>query len=195
MKEQVLVFQQDLFDVYPKGFSKEADIYLDKILYPSNLLFLDRETAEKDPTHKQVIPYCMLGKTDGTIFVYQRTKKSGEKRLHGNYSLGIGGHINPSDAKNGNSYLVGMERELDEEVSISERFISNFIRGVLYDDSNEVGRVHFGVVHHYTFPAYTNIELKEDALTKGEFWTISEIRANIAAFENWSQLTFKELWG
>ncbi|RME72815.1 MAG: phosphoesterase, partial [Verrucomicrobia bacterium] len=57
--------------------------------------WLPRPAAESDPTHKQWIPYILLCTRDDLLAVYPR--RGSETRLHGLWSCGIGGHINPVD--------------------------------------------------------------------------------------------------
>ena len=73
--------------------------------------FVDRPLAEQTPDWKQWIPYCVLrcrppGSTpaprgpqdaDRGILRVQRTKGQSEARLHGSWSIGIGGHVEPED--------------------------------------------------------------------------------------------------
>src|SRR5437016_3151552 len=71
-----------------------------------------------------------------------------ETRLHGLYSVGIGGHISEEDHglfSKDRGYQEGMRRELNEEVAIHEG--NEATVAVINDDSTEVGCVHFGVVH------------------------------------------------
>ena len=55
-----------------------------------------RDRMEVDPGFKQVIPYLVL--RDGErYFLMRRTAAGGDARLHGRYSIGVGGHLNPGD--------------------------------------------------------------------------------------------------
>jgi len=54
-----------------------------------------RERMERDPTFKQVIPYVVL-RDEERYFLMQRTSAGGDARLHGRYSIGVGGHLNPA---------------------------------------------------------------------------------------------------
>jgi predicted NUDIX family phosphoesterase len=195
MNEQVLVFPASLLDEYPLGFSSDINHYLDKIFERQNTLYLDRKVAEADPSYKQIIPYCLFQYENiDKLFVYQRTKKGGESRLHDNYSLGVGGHINPGDDKAGKDwYLSAMRREIAEEVKITGSF-TNSIKGVIYDDSNEVGKVHFGVVHLFTLFDVVDMACKDVGLANGSFWSYNTIFENLDKFESWSQLVFKNLF-
>ena len=49
---------------------------------------------EEDPSYKQLISYCLLENENDEILVYQRLSGGGEERLHGQSSVGVGGHMN-----------------------------------------------------------------------------------------------------
>ena len=70
-----------------------------------------RERMERDPTFKQVIPYVVL-RDEERYFLMQRTSAGGDARLHGRYSIGVGGHLNPGD----DGLLGGLQREWHEEL-------------------------------------------------------------------------------
>ena len=58
--------------------------------------FLPREQAEYDNTVRQIIPYVIL-RRGRHYFLLRRLKKQTETRLHEKLSLGVGGHINPTE--------------------------------------------------------------------------------------------------
>ena len=96
---------------------------------------------ERDPAFKQVIPYLVL--RDGSrYFLMQRTTAGADARLHGRYSIGVGGHLNPGDG----GLLGGLRREWHEELVAD--FIPEFeLVALLNDDTTEVGAVHLGAVY------------------------------------------------
>ena len=100
-----------------------------------------RDRMEEDPSFKQVIPYLVL--RDGErYFLMQRTTAGRDARLHGRYSIGVGGHLNPGDG----GLLGGLRREWDEELVAD--FVPDFrLVALLNDDTTEVGAVHLGAVY------------------------------------------------
>ena len=58
--------------------------------------FVERAHAERDPSLKQPIPYCVVIQ-DGKVLLLTRSKKGGEARLHDKLSIGVGGHVEPVD--------------------------------------------------------------------------------------------------
>src|SRR6202011_3050632 len=150
-EENILVVKRALFDQLGnfQGLNFEPRKYLDAILSRGNNFFLRRDQAEKDPSHKQIIPYALLTHGDKVLH-YVRGKKAGEQRLVAKGSIGIGGHMNESDESlfvlDEAAYRAGVEREVNEEVQIDAQF-EDRIAALLNDDTTEVGRVHLGIVH------------------------------------------------
>jgi predicted NUDIX family phosphoesterase len=194
--ENVLVFPRALFErlgVF-QGFSAEVDRYLPTILNDKNNSFLPRALAEIDPTFKQIIPYVVV--TDGeNILHYVRGKKAGEQRLVAKGSIGIGGHINEEDhtffAFGLQAFQDAVEREVREELSVQGSFDAKPV-GLINDDSTEVGRVHFGIVH-LLFRTPDKVKKNEQVITQVEFLPIEELKTKREQMESWSQLCLDNL--
>lgn len=189
--ENILVVPRGVFEALGafEGLSFEADRYLASFLDPRNNLFLPRPAAEDDPGHKQIIPYLVL-RHGNRVLCYTRGKSGGEARLHAKMSIGIGGHINDGDAHAEHfdraSYLRAVERELHEELDIPGGYRQKPV-AVLNDDSNDVGRVHLGVVHLVDVGT-TEIRPREDAIADPVFLTAEELRERRDRLETWSQI-------
>ena len=96
-------------------------------------------------------------------FVYERLSGGGEERLHGQSSIGVGGHMNDVvGADSINEVLrVNAQRELEEEVGLASEDSQNMeYIGFINDDTNEVGKVHMGVVFKITVHT-SDVEAKE----------------------------------
>ncbi len=189
--ENVLVVRRDLFDRLGafQGIQPDTAPYLDAFLKRENNCFLPRSRAEDDPTHKQIIPYAVFTH-EGKILRYVRGAKSGEKRLVAKGSLGIGGHINDSDESlfsfDLDAYRTAVRREIDEELKIAGAWTDR-VAALINDDSNDVGRVHLGVVHVVTLDSPT-VTAGEKAIAELGFFTPEELRANRDQLETWSQI-------
>jgi predicted NUDIX family phosphoesterase len=169
-----------------QGFNPASESLVKSLLENPQLLFMQRDLAENDPNYKQLIPYVVFQSPKG-FFSYQRGKASSETRLRMLRSLGVGGHIEKEDGDIGqNSYVKGLWRELKEEVGIDP---SNNIKllGFINDDSNDVGKVHLGIVHLYQLET-SDLESKELNLTDCKFSSISKIKEEEESFETWSRL-------
>lgn len=189
--EQVLVITRSLLDELGsfQGFNTEVEQYLPSILDPKNNFFMDRGAAEDDPSHKQLIPYVLL-RLNGEFVHYSRGKAGGEARLHAKRSMGIGGHINPEDEREDHlgyeTYMAGVEREIAEEVVIDGSYTQKII-GLLNDDSNEVGKVHLGVVHLFDVTG-SSVASNEDAIADLQLSNPEEIKSDVyERLETWSQ--------
>jgi predicted NUDIX family phosphoesterase len=193
LEEYVLVFPTRLLEHIGafQGISLELDKYLDIILNPKNHTFMKRKDAESDPAYKQLIPYALLHCGD-TIFVYRRGKLQAEKRLLGNYSLGIGGHISVTDPGLFNTtYEDGLKREINEEVVIESPYTQRVV-ALLNDNSNEVGKVHFGIVHVLTLEKPL-VKPREKSINETKFLGIDELQKDVEGFENWSKICIQHI--
>lgn len=152
-----------------------------------------RGGVEKNPLFQQLIMYAFV--LNGKKFlVYQRdtTGKHSDSRLSGKVSVGIGGHMDPTDLTLEDS----LWRELDEEaeivvdgssaffrnvkgqlnISLMKKLISIEPVGILKDGRDEVGMVHLGIICMIK-PKKNNVEFRlktgEEA-AKFSFVTLSE---------------------
>jgi predicted NUDIX family phosphoesterase len=195
-EENVLVVKRALFDQLGsfQGLNFEPRKYLDAILSRGNNFFLTRAQAEKDPTHKQIIPYVLLTHGDKVLH-YVRGKKAGEQRLVAKGSIGIGGHMNESDeslfALDEAAYRGGVEREVGEEIAINTKFDDRIV-ALLNDDSTEVGQVHLGVVHVFKLTE-PKVEKREAMITNVAFLGKDELMARRDSLETWSQICLDSL--
>lgn len=148
-----------------------------------------RGDMEEDPTYKQLISYCLLENEKGEILVYERLSGGGESRLHGQSSIGVGGHMNDvMDAQSINEVLrVNAQRELEEEVGLNSSKTQNMeYIGFINDDTNEVGEVHLGVVFKIRVDS-NSVEAKETDTLKIKWMNQGKIE-NYDDFETWSAL-------
>lgn len=180
------------------GFESDVDRFLNPILASGQLSYQPRGRMETDPSFKQLIPYVLLEWTDsaGTkfLFTYTRGGGGGESRLHAKRSVGIGGHISEEDSAEGaDAYRTGMQRELSEEVNLGSSYVETK-EGLIYDPSNEVGKVHLGVVHRFVLDEPV-VSSNEADLAEGGFVSIDELVEEMDRLETWSQLAIKSLYG
>jgi len=199
-EEHVLVIPAETIDAIGtiEGFESRVDEFLGPILASDRLAFRPRSQMEVDPSFKQLIPYVILEWKDpnGTphVFAYTRGGGGGEKRLHAKRSIGIGGHISREDADDGaDAYTTGMHRELDEEIHLDSEYTES-CEGLIYDPSNEVGRVHLGVVHRFRLAA-PKVASNEADLADGGFTPVDDLFAQREQLETWSQITLDALYG
>jgi predicted NUDIX family phosphoesterase len=214
MPEQVLVVPRtELFVAEEAGFSgvqqDGVDGYLERIARCGR--FAPRDDVEEDPSLQQIIPYgmvCFDDPGDGAhVFLMRRTRGGNESRLHDRYSIGVGGHINPVDGlssrtdsavvadpasvtDSGSSpredlVRAALERELAEELHVDTSYSVSCI-GVLNDDSNAVGEVHFGVVYRIDV-AGPEVRVRETDQLEGHFVPFAELSDYDERLESWSR--------
>jgi len=192
-EERVLCFERKLLESLGlfQGLSLEVEKYLPVVTSTSHLTYLNRSAAENDKRYKQLIPYVLLVCND-KILRYRRGKGGGESRLHGFFSVGIGGHISEEDHQlfSNDPYREGMRRELMEEVAIDgdrETAVA-----VINDDSTEVGCVHFGVVHVMQVPD-ESVASRRSGIVGPEFVPFAEAVKNLSEYESWSRFCLEHL--
>ncbi len=176
---------------YFEGLCFDFSNYLTIIEGQQNIAFKRREEMEVNPNYKQIIPYVILFH-NGTIFSYRRGKLLGEKRLLGNSSIGVGGHISAHDRNLFDAtYKEAMRRELNEEVEIASPY-KEYTAALLNDDSNEVGRVHFGIVHILCLDKPI-VKPREKSMNEPAFVDQTALLKDINKYENWSQICIRNL--
>jgi predicted NUDIX family phosphoesterase len=171
------------------------DAAVARLLDPANHFFMDRAAAEEDPTHKQLIPYCVF-RCGERILHYTRGKSGGESRLHAKISVGVGGHVNPVDTGGGktgpDAYHAAVTREIEEELELPE-YHGHRIIALLNDDSNPVGQVHLGIVHLVDLKSDA-VTAREDALADLGFSTLAQLDGQrFEELETWSQFCIRHL--
>lgn len=196
--EQVLVVPRALFEeigAFEGIRTENLDAALARLLDPAGHFFMDRAAAEEDPSHKQIIPYCVFRCGD-RILHYTRGKSGGESRLHAKLSVGVGGHVNPVDMDGGKTgpaaYHAAVTREIEEELDLPRNHEHRII-ALLNDDSNPVGSVHLGVVHLVELDS-ADVSSREDALANLGFSTLEELAGPLHdRLETWSQFCIRHL--
>lgn len=145
-----------------------------------------RAAMERDSSFKQIIPYLVL--RDGArYFLMQRTDGGSDARLHGLFSIGVGGHLNPGDG----GLLGGLEREWHEELLAD--FLPEFhLVALLNDDTTPVGAVHLGAVYVADVGGRP-VAIRETKKLSGAFAEPADVAAVVGRMETWSRLCFEFL--
>jgi predicted NUDIX family phosphoesterase len=223
--EVLVVDRADFFGGdWPQGFvplaGDAAAAFLDAAWRRGR--FVDRPQAEQNPAWKQWIPYCVLrcgcreaapaggtaasGAAATGLFWVQRTSGQSEPRLHGSWSIGLGGHVEPIDGAAGDRqesgaecFLRSLERELAEELTLARPLPKPRFVGLLCDDLTPVGQVHAGLVYVCDLAAdlaaaRQAVGVREISKLRGGFGSLVEFRElwqDPARFESWSQFLIR----
>lgn len=199
MDELVLCFPRTLLD----SIRHDSQTFYDEALWShitSSLEPIPRSLAETDYTRKQLIVYVIVRVND-LILSYQRTPKDSEERLRAKYSIGFGGHVNATDLSLFSStddyrqlLRQAVWREVGEEITINSGVIGEpELICFINDDSNDVGRVHFGVVWLIRLRA-PSVNLRgERGIGTLLFRNIRELEGLGNSLESWSRLMISYL--
>ena len=193
-EERVLCFERKLLEDLGlfQGLSFEVEKYLPVLTSPSQLVYLNRTEAEQNRRYKQLIPYVLLI-CGGKVLRYRRGRGGQETRLHGLYSVGVGGHISDTDDglfSKDVGYRDAMRRELKEEVDVEA--VDEKAVGLINDDSTDVGYVHFGVVHIMHVKA-EKAAGRRSGIVGPEFIPTADAVKNAANYESWSRFCLEHL--
>jgi predicted NUDIX family phosphoesterase len=193
-EERVLCFERKLLQELGvfQGLSLDVEKYFAVVTSSANLAYRNRSEAEQDKRFKQLIPYVLII-CSSKILRYRRGRGGQETRLHGLYSVGIGGHISEEDNglfTSGVGYREGMRREIMEEVAVDE--VKEAAVGLINDDSTEVGQVHFGVVH-IMYVANEAVAGRRSGIVGPEFIPIPEAVEDPSRYESWSRFCLENL--
>lgn len=156
----------------------------------SGLSFIPRWRAENSPEYRQIIPYIVI-RTPNGVLAYRRSVHGGETRLHGRWSLGWGGHIELPDVALDNDQLDlaatirnCAQREVAEELGLTEAPDERVFLGFIADNSSEVSRVHLGWVEEWRYPA--DLEIHPDDSVADIAWQNPETISELTNIEEWS---------
>lgn len=185
LQEQILVVQRSiLFTDQPvwQGINS-TNIDATISIITQHQKYLQRFLAENDDSFKQIIPY-MIFSFKNNYFVMQRKTTASEQRVAGKLSLGIGGHIKQEDMQ-GKTIFDWARREFEEEINYTGTLKITTL-GILNDDSNDVGKVHLGLVMLLQGDN-DQISIKNEHKS-GKLYSKAECLTKIDAMESWSQI-------
>ena len=193
-EERVLCFKRKLLEELGvfQGISPDVGKYLPVVTASANISYLNRSEVEQDRHYKQLIPYVLIVCGD-KILRYRRGKGGQETRLHGLYSVGVGGHISEEDHglfTERLGYQDAMRRELKEEVSMDA--VKETAVAVINDDATDVGYVHLGIVHVMQVPDET-VAGRCNGIVGPEFIPMKEAVKDLNAYESWSRFCLENL--
>lgn len=196
MTSALAVLSSDFFKLHKLvPFVKGS--YLLNFNLPEKYFMVKRPACETDINYLQVIPYITLVNSNlSKVLTYRRGEAGNENRLHGNISLGFGGHID-SLPKNGLIQHMAIEgaRELNEELNADITVVTDLLvksmsnARVIFDNNNDVGKVHVGVsliidVCDMVFSEEENVITELDWVDYDSL----ELLREEGSLENWSNL-------
>jgi predicted NUDIX family phosphoesterase len=172
---------------------QEAVLPLDKAEYDRLLKvgeFRLRDEVEVDPQWRQIIPYAVVTRWDQVLLV-ERLRAGSEARLHDQLSIGLGGHINPSDHPNARDLFEGgLARELREELYIGAYFSKAL--GLIHSDEGPVSQVHTGLL--YRIRTLGDVRVRETKKLAGRLVGSDVVGNQLGRLEGWSRLAFDFLY-
>lgn len=148
----------------------------------------------------QILPYILIKNSNGEYLSYPRSGT--ETRLHGTNSIGVGGHIDITDAGIDTGALdvldtidYAIARELYEELGIGDKLAGGVERKfTLIDISDEVGQVHLGLIYELQLPVGYEPKRTEE-IPLFSWLKPHQLKKDIEIYESWSRILIENLEG
>ena len=189
--EEILVFKKEHLSQFvdKNGVTAKINRFSDLVSQLNRVLIsVKRSDAENNYDLIQLISVFIV-KYGDLYLTHKRTKRLPESRLHDFYSIMFGGHLNPNDLLPVLNDL-DIKREFKEELKLTYEPNIEY-RGLLYDDSREVSKIHLGIVCDVPLKNMEYEIGERGFLMDPKFETIDQIKDRIDDFENWSHLIVK----
>jgi predicted NUDIX family phosphoesterase len=147
-----------------QGYQKCNEKDLRELLALNQSKYIPRIEAEVLDEYKQVVTYVLVTHGDEILSFRRGSYSKAASFLRGSRCIGFGGHVTEQDYSLFSQSDLGVRanavRELSEELVIpvprgTEREVSPLshsdfrLRGLINDDSSDVGRRHVGIVLEY----------------------------------------------
>lgn len=197
MDEEIICFERKVLSEYLDRSHITPILPFDEALWNrilDNLQSFPRPHLENDYRFKQLVVYVVI-KSKDSYLTYKRTTKGLEKRLSEKYSIGIGGHVNVADKKQltlikdkKDLVRLAVLREVNEEINIKSRILKEpKLICFINDDSDDVGRIHFGVVWLLEI-SEPDVSRRGRVVGDLKFYGLRHLKDTKYRFEKWSQL-------
>lgn len=216
MGEVVLAVPRSVIDqILPEGFSNSISLNRFAEAIRGEIVWGDRQELKAKAQDAQAIAYSIYaieGETNliaDEISLYQRAKTVGEELLHGDFSIGYGGHVDKKTDYREDKFsytdfvptlLASQAREDGEEITITDKD-GNVIKptykhiGWINDNSNAIGQIHFAAVFVALLPAGSVITSNEpNQIIKGTVPLLQLLRGEERPYENWTKICIRELF-
>ncbi len=149
--------------------------------------FRPRSEVESLPEWQQVIPHLVV-RSDDRVLAMRRLQAGSERRLRGQVTIGVGGHINATDGDLHQALGLGARREWAEEV-VCDRDLAGRAVGLLKDDAGAVGQVHLGVLIMVDASG-AEVEVRERDKLEGRMTALGDLGVFYLEMETWSQFVY-----
>jgi predicted NUDIX family phosphoesterase len=191
-----------------QGLHYLAPKRLYQLINPNSTSYVSRIYAETIDDRKQVLTYIIVTHRKKVLSFRRGSYSNIAAFLRGSRCIGFGGHVTEHDHNLFSHDDLGVAssalRELIEEIqpsgdssSLERRKIydGNLIyRGILNDDSSDVGRRHVAVVYEYAvkdWSVWSKPQRGEKSVNQLEWIDTRNDSVDLNEFEYWSQLCWR----
>ena len=168
MKTALCLHKSDLFleglahkvgtsTIYPRDYTRFVNNVLPKAIFAQRKT--NNNDIEYNTSYYQIIPYVVFS-IDGRLLSF--TRNTGDKRLEGKLTVGLGGHIESVDAFIAQDTMSSaVYREIQEEMPPLQELLPRDRRNLIPNafirtDSVETCKTHLGILYvvHTTLPEW-----------------------------------------
>ena len=152
--------------------------------------WLARDEAEENPDYQQIIPWALFRVGDKYLEL-KRQQQSAHTRLYHRYSLGVGGHVFQDELEQYPDLKQWIKAKFLEEIQYQGQVLSVRCIGVVNDNSDSLGKHHFGIVYLIEGDSQTVASQK---YTQLKFSSLSDMSgSDIGFLDRWSQMVYHQL--
>ena len=180
--------------------NRTDDGFCDYELQAGDIVVMRRHELEMDYRYRQVLPVLVFTH-EGKVWAYKRTEKGGEKGLHNQVGVAVGGHFDLADLVFEKSVIdaeasvaKAVAREIDEEVTLNGAAVVNTRRldKVVAADVTGVDAKHIAMVTIVELDKPL-VESNEEELETMGFLTPRELLDGDYHLETWAEIICKLL--
>lgn len=169
----------------------------------TKFMWMNRNLAEQDFLHKQLVVYVIIMHKNEVIR-FSRGKETSLRENLGTYSIGIGGHVDRKDQdllthKGQTAFVYAcvqcVKREVLEETGINIDINKKQLTaiGLINDDSVQQGLQHVALVLLLELSS-REVYQTEKQVVKPHFISIEKLADDFKHYEYWSQLCIQAFW-
>jgi predicted NUDIX family phosphoesterase len=204
-KENVLVAPRNILSDSIFGEYVPFDESQFENLYRNHCTFLDRTTAENDPTVKQFVTFTLVYH-NSNILIYRRGQfTTTSDLLKGQLSVGFGGHVNDKDFDLFNSgsgaFRSNAARELKEELFLDDVYREQYdaakrtkILGYVNVDDSADAEHHIAVLVAFQHIDESIPKKGELSINQLSWLNLNNIKNDTSSFDLWSEIILKGLY-
>lgn len=151
--------------------------------------WMPREEAEENPEYQQIIPWCVF-RHGHDYLILQKPQEGPHTRLYGKNSIGFGGHVLQTELEEFGDLNTWVINRFHNEMAYQGNLTATVI-GVVNDNTDDLGKKHFGLV--YLLEGDTDQIQSHKGLALGLNKLTDLTLDDMQYMDRWSQMVVRQL--